>query len=59
MKFRGGEFSTRTTGNFQPELTVQLNFVATGSLASSEGYFPIRLWRCTEGFRFERDTSAR
>jgi hypothetical protein len=22
MKFRGGEFSTGTTGNFQPELTV-------------------------------------
>jgi hypothetical protein len=21
MKFRGGEFSTGTTGNFQPELT--------------------------------------
>jgi hypothetical protein len=23
MKFRGGEFSTGTTGNFQPELTGQ------------------------------------
>jgi hypothetical protein len=23
MKLRGGEFSTGTTGNFQPELTVQ------------------------------------
>ena len=23
MKFRGGEFSTGTTGNFQPELTVR------------------------------------
>jgi len=23
MKFRGGEFSTGTTGNFQPELTVE------------------------------------
>jgi len=22
MKFRGGEFSTGTTGNFQPELTL-------------------------------------
>jgi len=22
MRFRGGEFSTGTTGNFQPELTV-------------------------------------
>ena len=22
MRFRGGEFSTRTTGNFQPELTL-------------------------------------
>ena len=26
MKFRGGEFSTGTTGNFQPELTPPLNF---------------------------------
>jgi hypothetical protein len=24
MKFRGGEFSTGTTGNFQSELTVSL-----------------------------------
>jgi hypothetical protein len=24
MKFRGGEFSTGTTGNFQPELTLIL-----------------------------------
>jgi len=23
MSFRGGEFSTGTTGNFQPELTIQ------------------------------------
>ena len=27
MKFRGGEFSTGTTGNFQPELTLCLCFV--------------------------------
>ena len=24
MRFRGGEFSTGTTGNFQPELTKRL-----------------------------------
>ena len=27
MKFRGGEFSTGTTGNFQPELTWMLSAV--------------------------------
>jgi hypothetical protein len=27
MKFRGGEFSTGTTGNFQSELTVEKKFV--------------------------------
>jgi hypothetical protein len=26
MKFKGGEFSTGTTGNFQPELTYRLIF---------------------------------
>jgi 5-methylcytosine-specific restriction endonuclease McrA len=25
MRFRGGEFSTGTTGNFQPELTLRLD----------------------------------
>ena len=25
MRFRGGEFSTGTTGNFQSELTISLN----------------------------------
>jgi hypothetical protein len=29
MKFRGGEFSTGTTGNFQPELTQSSMFVRT------------------------------
>ena len=33
MKFRGGEFPTGTTGNFQPELTVQKPG-ATGEPAS-------------------------
>ena len=27
MRFRGGEFSTGTTGNFQPELTQLLTLV--------------------------------
>ena len=27
MKIRGGEFSTGTTGNFQPELTVKSHFM--------------------------------
>ena len=30
MKFRGGEFSTGTTGNFQPELTTAPLFVLAG-----------------------------
>ncbi len=29
MKFRGGEFSIGTTGNFQPELTEPATFGAT------------------------------
>ena len=28
MKFRGGEFSTGTMGNFQPELTRNLTWLA-------------------------------
>ena len=27
MRFRGGEFSTGTMGNFQPELTITLRWV--------------------------------
>jgi hypothetical protein len=30
MKFRGGEFSTGTTGNFQPELTEKARLEAAG-----------------------------
>jgi hypothetical protein len=29
MKFRGGEFPTGTTGNFQPELTMAISTVTT------------------------------
>jgi len=36
MKFRGGEFSTGTTGNFQPELTL--------SLRKIQYLFPTRVW---------------
>ena len=40
MKFRGGEFSTGTTGNFQPELTC----------ASPKGTLIARLWKPKSGF---------
>ncbi len=33
MRFRGGEFSTGTTGNFQPELTWDTAAYFTGPLA--------------------------
>ncbi len=33
MKLRGGEFSTGTTGNFQPELTIQPSFVSRWGIA--------------------------
>ena len=32
MRFRGGEFSTGTTGNFQPELTYHSVFVGLENL---------------------------
>jgi hypothetical protein len=52
MKFRGG-ISDPYNGEFSTGIDSPAHFVATGSLASSEGCFPIRFWRCTEGFRFE------
>jgi hypothetical protein len=36
MKFRSGEFSTGTTGNFQPELTKVAHYTLSG-------YFPAPL----------------
>jgi hypothetical protein len=36
MRFRGGEFSTGTTGNFQPELTLGKESPAGGTAAAEE-----------------------
>jgi hypothetical protein len=39
MKFRGGEFSTGTTGNFQPELTIHRCSHSTTSKPPNLGTF--------------------
>jgi len=50
MKFRGGEFSTRTTGNFQPELTVQLISSLLEVLPVAKAVFPSDSGGALKGF---------
>ena len=45
MKLRGGEFSTGTTGNFQPELTAGLMSLAWAGISNWGGYsYNLREW---------------
>ena len=52
MKFRGGEFSTGTTGNFQSELTFRQPCVMHGvkqTYQNGAKQSRRNLWLCTQG----------
>ena len=51
MKFRGGEFSTGTTGNFQPELT------KLKKTCKTRGFLPWR-WISDSGSQCQRMNST-